>query len=195
MNPATVSGQSRLEQLSEGIPRPFWALLFGTFITKAGSFVMPLLFVYLTQARGLSLPLAGAITSLYGLGSLGGSLIGGVMADRFGRRFTMLTSLLVGAVFLLMLGLALFVPGGMVYAAGLASVLGAILTIGPYLVGAYAAFTEDFLYGMLYLVIPLYTAYYIMSRFDGLRNWVILGGIGLGLSMVGGAMLAAGVSS
>ncbi len=106
MNPATVTSQSRWEQLSEGIPRPFWALLLGTFITKAGSFVMPLLFVYLTQARGLSLPLAGAITSLYGLGSLGGSLIGGVMADRFGRRFTMLTSLLVGAAFLLVLGLA-----------------------------------------------------------------------------------------
>lgn len=106
MTPATVSGPSRLAQLSEGIPRPFWALLVGTFITKAGSFVMPLLFVYLTQARGLPLPLAGAITSLYGLGSLVGSLIGGVMADRLGRRFTMLTSLLVGAGFLLVLGVS-----------------------------------------------------------------------------------------
>jgi MFS family permease len=106
MTPATVSGPSRLAQLSEGIPRPFWALLIGTFITKAGSFVMPLLFVYLTQLRGLALPLAGAITALYGLGSLVGSLVGGVMADRLGRRFTMLTSLLVGAGFLLVLGLA-----------------------------------------------------------------------------------------
>lgn len=106
MNPATLSGQSRLEQLTEGIPRPFWALLLGTFITKAGSFVMPLLFVYLTQARALPLPLAGAITSLFGLGSLFGSFLGGVMADRFGRRFTMLASLLVGAAFLLVLGLS-----------------------------------------------------------------------------------------
>jgi MFS family permease len=105
MTAATVPG-SRFAQLTEGIPRPFWALLVGTFITKAGSFVMPLLFVYLTQARGLALPLAGAITSLYGLGSLFGSFLGGVMADRFGRRFTMLASLLVGAVFLLVLGLS-----------------------------------------------------------------------------------------
>ena len=106
MTPAPVSGQSRFAQLSEGIPRPFWALLFGTFITKAGTFVMPLLFVYLTQARQLPLPLAGAVTSLYGLGSLVGSFMGGVMADRLGRRFTMLASLLVGAAFLLLLGVS-----------------------------------------------------------------------------------------
>lgn len=106
MTPATVSGPSRLSQLSEGIPRPFWALLVGTFITKAGSFVMPLLFVYLTQARSLPLPVGGAVTALYGLGSLIGSLLGGVMADRLGRRFTMLTSLWVGAGFLLVLGLS-----------------------------------------------------------------------------------------
>lgn len=106
MTPATLSGPSRFAQLSEGIPRPFWALLLGTFITKAGSFVMPLLFVYLSQARSLPLPLAGAITSLYGLGSLFGSFIGGIMADRLGRRFTMLASLLAGAAFLLVLGLS-----------------------------------------------------------------------------------------
>ncbi|MFT3708640.1 MAG: MFS transporter [Archangium sp.] len=104
---ATVSGPaSRFSQLTEGIPRPFWALLLGTFITKAGAFVMPLLFVYLTQVRKLELPIAGAITSLYGFGSLVGTLIGGGMADRFGRRFTMLLSLLVGASFLLVLGVS-----------------------------------------------------------------------------------------
>ena len=106
MTPATVTGPSRLEQLTEGIPRPFWALLVGTFITKAGSFVMPLLFVYLTQGRKLPLPLAGAITALYGAGSLVGSFIGGISADRFGRRFTMLTSLIVGAAFLVVLGVS-----------------------------------------------------------------------------------------
>lgn len=106
MTPATVTLPRRFAQLAEGLPRPFWALLVGTFITKAGSFVMPLLFVYLTQARGLPLPVGGAITSLFGLGSLIGSFLGGVMADRLGRRFTMLASLLVGAAFLLVLGLS-----------------------------------------------------------------------------------------
>jgi MFS family permease len=106
MTPATVSGPSRFAQLTEGIPRPFWALLMGTFVTKAGAFIMPLLFVYLTQVRKLDLPVAGAVTSLYGLGSLIGSLLGGVMADRLGRRFTMLSSLVVGAAFLLLIAVA-----------------------------------------------------------------------------------------
>ncbi|MBL8913960.1 MAG: MFS transporter [Archangium sp.] len=106
MTTRVLGRPSRLAQLSEGIPRPFWALLLGTFITKAGAFIMPLLFIYLTQVRKLDLPIAGAITALYGLGSLVGTLIGGGMADRFGRRFTMLLSLLVGAGFLLVLGVS-----------------------------------------------------------------------------------------
>ncbi|MGV3621593.1 MAG: MDR family MFS transporter [Archangium sp.] len=109
MNAATLP-QSRLAQLADGIPKPFWALLVGTFITKAGSFVMPLLFVYLTQVRGIELPIAGAITSLYGAGSLVGSLGGGIMADRYGRKFTMLVSLIVGACFLLLLGVSRGLP-------------------------------------------------------------------------------------
>lgn len=101
---------SRLAQLAQGIPRPFWALLVGTFITRAGSFVMPLLFVYLTQRRGLELPLAGGIVALYGFGALLGSVLGGALADRYGRRFTMLTSYLVSATFLLLLGVSEALP-------------------------------------------------------------------------------------
>lgn len=109
MSSATVP-TSRFAQLAQGIPRPFWALLAGTFITRAGSFVMPLLFVYLTQQRHLELPIAGAIVSLYGLGALLGSMLGGALADRYGRRSTMLISYVTGASFLLVLGVARSLP-------------------------------------------------------------------------------------
>ena len=109
MRSATVP-TTRFAQLAQGIPRPFWALLVGTFITRAGSFVMPLLFVYLTQRRGLELPIAGGIVALYGLGALLGSVLGGALADRYGRRFTMLASYLTGATFLLLLGVADALP-------------------------------------------------------------------------------------
>jgi MFS family permease len=95
-----------LNSLTEGLPAPFWALWFGTLVTRAGSFVVPLLFVYLTQARGLSLTAAGAVAGLYGLGSLLGNLLGGVLADRLGRRVTMVASLLAGAGFMVLLSLA-----------------------------------------------------------------------------------------
>lgn len=96
----------RWAQLSDGLPAPFWALLGGTLVNRAGAFVVPMLFVYLTQSRGLAIGVAGSIVSLYGLGSLCGTFIGGVMADRVGRRATMLVSLVVGAVFMVLLGFA-----------------------------------------------------------------------------------------
>ncbi len=92
--------------LSEGLPRPFWALLAGTFVTKAGSFVVPLLFVYLSQARGLPLSTAGLVASLYGVGSVVGVSLGGSLADRLGRKVTMLGSLVLGAASMLALGAA-----------------------------------------------------------------------------------------
>jgi MFS family permease len=110
MTPVTTLARptlhSRWASLSEGLTRPFWAMLAGTFITRFGSFVVPLLFVYLTQRRGLDLVNAGRVASLYGLGALGGSMAGGVLADRIGRRATMLGALVSGAASMLLLGVS-----------------------------------------------------------------------------------------
>jgi MFS family permease len=100
----------RLTTLCEGIPRVFWTLWAGTLVNRAGTFVMPLLFVYLTQVRGLPLPVAGTVVSLHGFGALFGGLSGGALADRIGRRAVMLFSLLTGAVFMLALAAARAVP-------------------------------------------------------------------------------------
>lgn len=107
MSAATVPFVSRrFASLTEGLPGPFWALLAGTLITKAGSFIVPMLFIYLTQARGLPLSVAGTVAGLYGFGSLLGTFTGGALADRVGRRFTMLLSLVLGAGFMVVLGFA-----------------------------------------------------------------------------------------
>jgi len=63
-----------------------------------------MLFVYLTQARNIPLPDAGAVISLYGLGALFGVTIGGALADKIGRRWVMLVSLSTSAAFMLVLG-------------------------------------------------------------------------------------------
>jgi MFS family permease len=97
--------RERLSALVGGLPKAFWALWAGTLLTRAGTFVVPLLFVYLTQVRGLSTVLAGTILSLYGFGALCGVVAGGVLGDFWGRRPTILLSLLVGAFFMVLLGL------------------------------------------------------------------------------------------
>ncbi|MCK6546224.1 MFS transporter [Myxococcota bacterium] len=87
-----------------GLPRTFWVLLLGTFVNRLGGFVVPFLTIYLTKERGLPVDRAGIIVGLFGAGALGAGLVGGFLADRFGRRFTMLVGLVGGAAMMLVLG-------------------------------------------------------------------------------------------
>jgi MFS family permease len=88
------------------LPRTYWLLWTGTLVNRLGSFVVFFLSLYLTKTRGLSVEVAGSIVSLYGAGSMLGGLTGGVLADRIGRRATLLAALVGGAVAMLALGLA-----------------------------------------------------------------------------------------
>jgi MFS family permease len=88
------------------LPTVFWALWLGTLVNKAGGFVVPFLAIYVGRLLRLGDATAGAIVSLYGAGSLLAGVTGGLLADRVGRRATMVTSLFGGAV--AMIGLALF---------------------------------------------------------------------------------------
>ena len=89
-----------------GLPRPFWYLFGGTLLNRAGSFIAPFLSLYLTGSRGFSVAETGVVLSLLGLGSAISQPVGGILADRIGRRRTMVTGLLSSAVALLVLGAA-----------------------------------------------------------------------------------------
>ncbi len=90
--------------MAGGLPRPFWFLFGGMFVTRCGAFVLPYLALYLTQARHLSVAKAGLIMALYGAGATAAAPIGGFLADRVGRRFTMLLALLGGGASMIALG-------------------------------------------------------------------------------------------
>ncbi|MBL9038238.1 MAG: MFS transporter [Archangium sp.] len=96
--------------IAQGLPRSFWFLLTGMFINRLGGFVVPLLMLYLTQQRDISLQSAGFVVSLYGAGLLVGNAAGGAMADRFGRRFTLLLSLTLSAASMLAMSVAYSLP-------------------------------------------------------------------------------------
>jgi MFS family permease len=87
------------------LPSSFWYLWTGTLVNRLGSFVIIFLTIYLTRVRGFSPSYAGLVLGLYGAGGAGGTLIGGVLADRWGRRRTLLLSYLSGATCMLGLGL------------------------------------------------------------------------------------------
>ena len=99
-------------------PRPFRWLVAGQAVTSAGSGAfLPYAAIYLTREFGASGAQAGAIWATAGMVGLIGSPLGGVLADRIGRRPVMLFSLaLNGALFVLigtltsLLAVALIVP-------------------------------------------------------------------------------------
>ncbi|MGK5519603.1 MFS transporter [Micromonospora sp. URMC 107] len=93
-----------LDDTAGGLPATFWYLWAGLLINRAGAFAMLFLSLYLTEARGASEALTGTVVGAYGLGGAAGVLLGGVLADRWGRRSTLLAAHLVTAG--LMVGLA-----------------------------------------------------------------------------------------
>lgn len=89
-----------------GLPTAFWYLWTGTLINRVASFVLILLSVYLTHERGFSATFAGLVIGLWGAGGALGTLLGGVLADRWGRKPTYLTFLYTSAALMLTLNFA-----------------------------------------------------------------------------------------
>lgn len=103
------------------LPRPLLALYAGTVATRLGAFVVPYLTLYLVDARGLSLAATGRVIALGSIGLLAGNLAGGWLADRVGRKPTLLLALLVNAIGVGTVAASL--PSGLAYAVALAIAL------------------------------------------------------------------------
>jgi MFS family permease len=84
----------------KGLPRDVWILSSATLINRAGMMVLPFLIIYLTTERGLSAANAGAMLSVYGVGSLVAAPISGRLTDHVGALPVMRASLLLTAVLL-----------------------------------------------------------------------------------------------
>lgn len=92
--------------VSSFAPRAFWFVWWGTLVNRLGGFVVPLLTIYLIQVRKLDVATAGGVVSVFGAGNIVASLVGGQLADRLGRRATMLISLFGGAIAMFLLASA-----------------------------------------------------------------------------------------
>src|SRR6266853_1897399 len=93
---------SSLKANLRALPRGAWILFFGTFLNKFGTFVLPFLTIYMTRL-GYSAAQAGLAIGAYGVGSLCASFTGGHLADRLGRRKTIVFSMFSGALAMLCL--------------------------------------------------------------------------------------------
>jgi MFS family permease len=92
-----------------GLPPTFWWLWSGMLLFALATFVVPFLAFFLS-ARGLDPMQTGLAISLFGVGSAIASPIGGQMADRLGRRPTILAALVVSALCAATLGALSVIP-------------------------------------------------------------------------------------
>jgi MFS family permease len=97
------------DKTAGGLPRPFWYVWAGTLVNRMGYFVEPFLALYLAH-RKLDPATIGVVAACFGAGAFASQAVGGYLADRIGRRFTLVTGMLASAVGYLALGAAPNLP-------------------------------------------------------------------------------------
>ena len=88
---------------SAGLPESFWYLLAGAFVNRLGYMVEPFLALYLAGPRDLEPSIVGLVLAAFGVGAFASQPIGGYLADRFGRRATLVGGMIGSAASFILL--------------------------------------------------------------------------------------------
>ncbi|MGW4896485.1 MFS transporter [Kitasatospora sp. NPDC004240] len=94
------------QRAAGGLPAAFWWLWTSTLVNRLGTFAVPFLTLCLTVEHGRSAAFAGLVAAVAAAGGMAGALLGGLAADRFGCRPTLLAAHLGTAAATTALGLA-----------------------------------------------------------------------------------------
>lgn len=81
-----------------GLPRVVWLVVVGRAVNQLGAFTLPFLTVALTARFGVSVAVAGALMAVFGAATIASRLAGGWLADRIGRRATIVSGLTLTAL-------------------------------------------------------------------------------------------------
>ena len=96
----------RLNTIYHEFPSKFWMVVLVSFISGiGGTLLFPFFSLYITQKYGIGMTQAGIILGIFSLFGLIGSMVGGALTDRFGRRRLILFGLVFSALSILTLGL------------------------------------------------------------------------------------------
>ena len=96
----------RLRNIYDEYPRQFWVLILGTFIDRVGGALMfPFFSLYITRRFSVGMTEVGVIFGLFSVASVAGSMFGGALADRLGRKGMLIFGLIASATTSLLMGL------------------------------------------------------------------------------------------
>ncbi len=116
----------KIQNVYQEYPSAFWVLMNGTFIDRLGTnLIMPFLAIYVVQRFDAKITQVGLIYTIFAISSGLGNFLAGALADRFGRRFTLILGLICAATARVALGLANDFTG-LYIAAAFAGLFGAI---------------------------------------------------------------------
>ena len=95
---------TKFKQSYKSYPNAFKVLTLATFIDMLGFFLLiPFYALYITEHFGVGMTQVGFLFTLFAVGNIFGGMIGGALADRYGRRLMVLIGLVgsgIGNVFL-----------------------------------------------------------------------------------------------
>ncbi|MDX1435770.1 MAG: MFS transporter [Anaerolineales bacterium] len=96
---------TNVQNVYHEFPRPFWVLILATFIDSMGGFlIFPFLSLYITQRFDVGLTEVGIIFGIFAIASVFGSLGGGALSDRFGRKPMLIFGLVASGLSSLIMG-------------------------------------------------------------------------------------------
>ncbi len=96
----------RVRKVYHEYPRQFWVLILGMFIDRLGGALMfPFLTLYITRKFNVGMTDVGVLFGLFSIASVAGSMFGGALTDRLGRKGMLIFGLVASALSSLLMGL------------------------------------------------------------------------------------------
>jgi MFS family permease len=118
---------ARMRGAYQEFPVKFWVLIAATFIdTVGGTLIFPFFALYVTHKFNVGMTEAGVLLAIFSVTGLTGSMVGGALTDKFGRRGIVLFGLVFSALSSLAMGFVNDLP--VFY--GLAVVVGLLSNVG-----------------------------------------------------------------
>ena len=97
----------RIRDVYHEYPSEFWTLLLGTFIDRlGGALVFPFLALYISRKFDVGMTQVGILFGVFSITNIAGSMFGGALTDRLGRKKTLILGLVLSALTSLLMGLA-----------------------------------------------------------------------------------------
>ena len=98
---------NRLQAIYQEYPKTFWIIMGGMFIDQlGGALLFPFFGLYITSKYGVGMTEVGVLFTILAVTGLVGSIIGGALTDKFGRKVMILAGLVISALSSLLLAFA-----------------------------------------------------------------------------------------